>query len=277
MDENQKNSIIDFDKESKGLVSYATSKGNLPKWHINDYWYKTDAFGYENLSECLISDLLKYSNIYNYVEYKMIKGIYNNELKSFSVSKSFLNANENLLTFYRLYFLEIGKELSKEIYNYNNVKDRISFVADFISKTYNINEAGTIITCILELDMFFLNEDRHFNNFALIRNTKNDTFTFAPVFDNGLSLLSDVNEYNIFTDIYNNMSKVKSKPFCNSFEEQCECAESLYGNVLKFTFTKKDVINETEKYKDFYTNEIIDRVKKIIFEQMRKYQYLFKE
>ncbi len=277
MDENQKNSIIDFDKESKGLVSYATSKGNLPKWHINDYWYKTDAFGYENLSECLISDLLKYSNIYNYVEYKMIKGIYNNELKSFSVSKSFLNANENLLTFYRLYFLETGKELSKEIYNYNNVKDRISFVADFISKTYNINEAGIIITCILELDMFFLNEDRHFNNFALIRNTKNDTFTFAPVFDNGLSLLSDVNEYNIFTDIYNNMSKVKSKPFCNSFEEQCECAESLYGNVLKFTFTKKDVINETEKYKDFYTNEIIDRVKTIIFEQMHKYQYLFKE
>ena len=49
MDENKKNSIINFDKETKSLVSYATSKGNLPKWHIDDFWYKTDAFGYENL------------------------------------------------------------------------------------------------------------------------------------------------------------------------------------------------------------------------------------
>ena len=263
MDENQKNSIINFDKETKSLVSYATSKGNLPKWHIDDFWYKTDAFGYENLSECLISDLLKYSNIYNYVEYKMIKGIYNSEVKSFSKSKNFLNENENLLTFYRLYFLETGNELSKEIYNYKDVKERISFVVDFISNTYHLNQAAKTITSILELDMFFLNEDRHFNNF--------------PLFDNGLSLLSDTNEYNISVDVYKNMDKVKSKPFSNSFEEQCECAESLYGSVLKFTFTKNDVLKEIDKYRSFYSNELIERVITIIFEQMRKYQYLFED
>lgn len=277
MDENQKNSIINFDKETKSLVSYATSKGNLPKWHIDDCWYKTDAFGYENLSECLISDLLKYSNIYNYVEYKMIKGIYNSELKSFSKSKNFLDENENLLTFYRLYFLETGNELSKEIYNYNEVKDRISFVVDFIANTYHLNQVGKIIASILELDMFFLNEDRHFNNFALIRDIKEDTFSFAPLFDNGLSLLSDTNEYNMSVDVYKNMDKVNSKPFSNSFEEQCECAESLYGSVLKFTFTKNDVLREIEKYRAFYSNEIIERVITIIFEQMRKYHYLFED
>ncbi len=275
MDENKKNSMINFDNETKSLVSYATSKGNLPKWHIGNYWYKTDAFGYENLSECLISDLLKYSNIYNHVEYKVIKGIYNLEEKNFSVSKNFLNENESILTFYRLYFLETGTELSKEVYKYSEIKDRIKFVVDFISRTYDLNVSSKIITSILELDMFFLNEDRHFNNFALIRNIKDDSFTFAPIFDNGLSLLSDVNEYNMTTDVYKNMDKVRSKPFCNSFEEQCECAESLYGNILKFTFTKNDVLSEIEKYRAYYSNEIIERVITIIFEQMRKYQYLF--
>ena len=275
MDANQKNSIINFDKETKSLVSYATSKGNLPKWHIGDYWYKTDAFGYENLSECLISDLLKYSNIYNYVEYNMIKGVYNSEVKNFSVSKNFLKENENLLPLYRLYFLETGNELTKEIYNYSEVKDRIEFVVDFISKTYKLNTAGRTITSILELDMFFLNEDRHFNNLALIRNIQNDTFLFAPLFDNGLSLISDVNEYDIKADVYKNMDKVKSKPFSNSFEEQCECAESLYGNILKLSFTKNDVLSEIKKYRAFYSNEIIERVITIIFEQMRKYKYLF--
>lgn len=275
MDENQKNNIINFDNEAKHLVSYATSKGNLPKWHINDYWYKTDAFGYENLSECLISDLLKYSNIYNYVEYKMLKGIYNTEARNFSASKNFLEENENLLTFYRLYFLETGNELSKDIYNYNEIKERIKFVVDFISKTYSLGDAGKIITTILELDMFFLNEDRHFNNFALIRDTQNNTFSFAPIFDNGLSLLSDVNEYSVTEDVYKNMDKVKSKPFGNSFEEQCESAESLYGDTLRFKFTKNDVLCEIDKYREYYSNEIIERVITIIFEQMRKYKYLF--
>ena len=275
MDANQKNSMINFDEESKKLISYATSKGNLPKWHIGDYWYKTDAFGYENLSECLISDLLKYSNIFNYVEYNMVKGIYNSKINNFSVSKDFLNKNDNLLTFYRLYFLETGKELTKDIYNYSGVKDRIKLVVDFISTKYDLNAAGKIITSILELDMFFLNEDRHFNNFALIRNTQNDTFSFAPLFDNGLSLLSDLNEYDIKADVYKSIDKVRSKPFSNSFEEQCECAEVLYGTILNFSFTKNDVLNEIEKYRAFYSGEIIERVTTVIFEQMRKYQYLF--
>lgn len=275
MGENKKNSIINFDEEIKNLVSYATSKGNLPKWRIDNIWYKTDAFGYESLAECLISDLLKYSNIYSYVKYGITKGIYNGEIKNFSISNSFMNERDTLLTFYRLYFLETGNELTKDIYNIREVNDRIKFVVDFVSKNYKIDIAGKIITSVLELDMLFLNEDRHFNNFALIRKTKSKKFVFAPVFDNGLSLLSDINEYKMDGDIYKNIDKVKGKPFSNSLEEQCEKAESLYGTVLKFKFTKNDVLNEIYKYKSFYNDAIIERVISILFEQMRKYYYLF--
>lgn len=67
MDESKKTEIINFDEMKNSMLSFSTSKGNLPKWHIEDYWYKVDAFGYENLAECVISDLLKYSNVDNYV------------------------------------------------------------------------------------------------------------------------------------------------------------------------------------------------------------------
>lgn len=275
MAENEKNRIINFDNETKNLVSYATSKGNLPKWHIDNYWYKTDACGYESLAECIISDLLKYSNIYSYVKYDIINGIYSGDRKVFSVSDSFINDEDALLTFYRLYFLETGKELTKDVLNIKDVKERIKYVSGFVSNNYGLDKVGEIITSILELDMFFLNEDRHFNNFALIRRGKSKKFEFAPVFDNGLSLLSDMTEYKMDIDIYKNIDKVKGKPFSMSLEEQCENAESLYGTVLKFKFTKNDVLNEIDKYKTFYDEAIIERVTSIIFEQMRKYNYLF--
>ena len=276
MDKNEKNPIIDFDKEMANLVSYATSKGNLPKWHINNYWYKTDAFGYESLSECLISDLLKYSNIYEYVEYEILKCIYNGEKKNFSKSENFLRENDNLITFYRLYFIETGKELSKEIYNYSDIGDRIRFVVEEIEQCSKCKKIGQILTSILEMDMLFLNEDRHFNNFALIRDTNNKRFRMAPVFDNGLCFLSDLNEYKMENDIYKNIDKVKGKPFSTSLEEQCEAAEALYGTILKFNFTKRDVDSELEKYKDYYSEEVIERVRRVVFEQMRRYPYLFK-
>ena len=276
MDKNEKNPIIDFDKEMADLVSYATSKGNLPKWHINNYWYKTDAFGYESLSECLISDLLKYSNIYEYVEYEILKCIYNGEKKNFSKSENFLRENDNLITFYRLYFIETGKELSKEIYNYSDIGDRIRFVVEEIEQCSKCKKIGQILTSILEMDMLFLNEDRHFNNFALIRDINTKRFRMAPVFDNGLCLLSDLNEYKMENDIYKNIDKVKGKPFSTSLEEQCEAAEALYGTILKFNFTKHNVDSELEKYKDYYSEEVIERVRRVVFEQMRRYPYLFK-
>lgn len=276
MDKNKKNIILNFDEESKNLISYATSKGNLPKWHIKNNWYKTDALGYENFSECLISDLLKYSNIYEYVKYSMTQGIYNSELKNFSVSKNFLHGYEMLMTFYRIYFLTEGKEISKAIIAYENVEDRIKLVVEHIEKYSGIKNIGKIITSILELDMFFLNEDRHFNNIALIRNSNTKSFRVAPVFDNGLSLLSDLNEYKIENDIYKNIDSVKAKPFSNSLEEQCETAEKLYGTVLNFKFDKKDVDRELKKYEEYYDLNIIERVRTIMFEQMRKYQYLFR-
>ena len=153
------------------------------------------------------------------------------------------------------------------------IKERIRFVVDNIERVTGIKKLGILLTQVLELDMFFLNEDRHFNNLALIRNIESKIFRFAPIFDNGLCLLSDANEYKITEDVYKCMDRVKAKPFSIDLEEQAESSEALYGQQLYFNFDKSDVTREIEKYNDFYDISIIERVKTIIFNQMNKYEY----
>ena len=274
MDENKKTEMINFDKEKDLMLTFATSKGNLPKWHIGDYWYKVDSFGYENLAECVISDLLEYSNVDNYVHYDLIKGILDNEVKNFSMSKSFIKGDETLITFYKLYFLNTNKEITKDIVKYNDISERIKYVIDFIHNMPGGVDISKELTKTLEIDMFFLNEDRHFNNLALIR--KSDKyFSYAPIFDNGLSLLSDTKEFNINKDIYECIEKIKVKPFSTLLKEQCMAAESLYGQQLHFNFSNNDIQLVLEKYKDYYDDTIIKRVETILYEQRRKYSYLF--
>ena len=50
---------------TKEKIAETSSKGNQEKWYDKemDKWYKLDQFGYEALSETLISKLLERSNI----------------------------------------------------------------------------------------------------------------------------------------------------------------------------------------------------------------------
>ena len=267
--------MINFDKKQKEKIAFATSKGNLPKWKIRNNWYKVDYFGYENLSECIISDLLKYSNAKNFISYKIEKGIYKNKNTNISISKNFLKLNENFITCDRLYLINKETELSKDLLKYNSIKSKIKHTVDTFKNITKIENIGKYLTMILEIDMFFLNEDRHFNNIGFIYNANKNSFSFSPIFDNGLSLLSDINEYDINEDVYKLIKKVKGKPFDNSLETQCEAAEALYKPQIKFDFDNTDLQNELAKYKEYYDTKILDRVEKIILEQRRKYLYLF--
>lgn len=99
----------------------------------------------------------------------------------------------------------------------------------------------------------------------------------CPIYDNGASLLSDIKmDYPLNTDIYDEIKNVKPKTFSDSFDEQLELSETLYGNNLYFNFTDKDIDNILIKA-DIYSDDIKKRVKDIIIEQKRKYSYLFKK
>ena len=83
-------------------------------------------------------------------------------------------------------------------------------------------------------------------------------------------------DYPLGEDVCKLMESVKAKTFCDSFDDQLEVAERLYGTNIRFSFTKKDVTEILDRVPDSnYSKEIKERVKTICFEKMREMKYLF--
>lgn len=81
-------------------------------------------------------------------------------------------------------------------------------------------------------------------------------------------------DYPINGDIYAMLDKVKSKTFCQDFDEQLDVVERLYGQHLHFTFDRKVIADLLDK-EAYYPEEIKNRMEKILLNQKRKYEYLF--
>ena len=254
-----------------------TSKGDQPKWERGGRWYKADHMGYEALSEVVISALLRWSNVPDFVSYQPIWIHYQERKLRGCVSKNFRGKQEMLVPLERLHrAYEGGRGLAATLACFPDAAERIRYTVDFIERTTGLAEAGAYLTMLLELDAFFLNEDRHTNNLAVIRNEKTMEFRYCPVFDNGLALLSDLNDYSLDQDIYDCIGRVHAKPFSGFFEEQVDAAEELYGMQLHFSFSKKEISRELEFAGELYDEKIRRRAEQVLVEQMRKYRIFFR-
>lgn len=269
--------IIAVDDQVKIETLNHSSKGDQPKWHINNQYYKADHMGYESLSECLVSELLKKSTITDFVEYTPVIIKYNNKELIGCESKNFLKTGEELFTFERLHRAYTGQELYKTVWQMNDVKERIVYTINFIEQVTNIKNVGEYLTAIAEIDMIFLNEDRHFNNLSVIRNEKNE-FRLSPIFDNGLSFLSDTRTYYpLGTDIYQAIPQVSAKPFSSDFDTQTDILEEIYGTQLTIHIDRNQIRKLIDDLNEYYPAEILCRVTDIVFEQMRRYGTYFSE
>lgn len=127
---------------------------------------------------------------------------------------------------------------------------------------------------LLTIDAFFLNEDRHTHNIAVLRD-EYGKYHYCPAFDHGASLLADTTvDYppDVSLDIL--YGKPKAKTFCLDFDEQLDTIEKLYGQHLKFNFSNADAERILEEEGE-YPSEEKERVKELLRLQRRKYQYLF--
>ena len=267
---------IDLDAVIREPDQGHTSKGDQPKWQWKGKWYKADYMGYEALSEVLISRLLKRSNVSGFAEYGPVRIRYQGRELPGCVSDNFRDKDEILVPLERLHRAYMGRGLAETLGKLKEAKERIRYTADFMERTTGLTGAGEYLTLLLELDAFFLNEDRHTNNLAVIRNEKTMEFRYCPVFDNGLALLSDLNEYSLDQDIYDCIGRVHAKPFSRYFEEQVDAAEELYGMQLHFFFSKKEISRELEFAGELYDEKICRRAEQVLFEQMRKYRIFFR-
>lgn len=266
---------INLDAIEQEPILGHTSKGDQPKWQLDGKWYKADHMGYEALAEVVVSQLLKQSNVPDFVEYRPVLIQYQGKEIPGCVSKNFRRKDEMLVSFERLHRTYKGRGLAAALGGINEPQGRIRYTIDFIEQTTGLTGVGKYLTLLLELDSFFLNEVRHTNNLAVIRNEKTKEFRLCPIFDNGLALLSDLNDYPLDKDVYDCIRCVRAKPFDLDFNVQVEAAEELYGMQLNLSFSRKEVSKELKFVTELYGEKIYCRVEQVLFEQMRKYQVYF--
>lgn len=270
-----------------------SSKGNQMKWRQDGFWYKVDQFGYESLAEVVTSHLLMKSNITYTTLYHPVIIIYQGKEYRGCYSENFRKSEELLVPLERLFKNYTTLGLAKQIAHISDVKERIRYTEKFVCKVTGIEDFGEYLTKLLEMDAFFLNEDRHTNNISILYNKNEDRYCLCPFYDMGLSLFADTKvDFPLYENYFTCKEKIVAKPFSRDFDEQLDAANELYGCHLKFNFSANQITNVVNELKekyilteedvkngrvDGYTEQEFKRVEDTLRYQASKYRYMFQE
>lgn len=259
-------------------IENKSSKGNQLKWRDGDWWYKADYTGYEALAEYVISHLLIKSSLREdeFLLYDLEDIKYRSSVFHGVKSRNFLRDDWQLITLERLFKSVYGQSLNAMIYKTENHANRLKLIVDETERLTGLKNFGEYMSKMLTIDSLFLNEDRHTHNIAILVNGGKE-YMLCPIFDQGAALLADTTiDYPLNGNVYDMIDSVKPKTFCDDFLEQLEIAEKLYGQNIKFSFSKKDVDNILESVpRESYSKDILDRVRTVCYERMRQLTYLF--
>jgi len=265
-----------------------SSKGNQLKWETDGLWYKADGLGYEGLSEVVVSHFLEHARFapsFDFVRYEPVLIMWQNRKYDGCVSRNFRKEGWQIITVEKLYRRMTGLSIAGEMAKYSETEDRILLLVRFVRNTAGLEEFGKYLTGMLELDAFFLNEDRHTNNIAVLYNPKEEVFDYCPYFDFGAGLYSDIlGDYPLSKDAEACEKIITAKPFSNSFDKQTDTAEELFGNTVHFTADRKALLEVWGKIRKEYVggsvrpeaDKIAQRVEDVLRMQIRKYGYFLK-
>lgn len=254
----------------------STSKGNQAKWYKDRFYIKADELGYEGLAEVIVSTLCKCIQGLNFVDYHLCNIV--DESSGYDYlgcySKDFKSKNSQFTTFYRILKLMYGDDLDDVRWIFG--KDLYDLVVNNISKYVHTDITGYVNSCIA-LDALILGEDRHFNNFGVL--TSNNGVVPAPIFDNGLSLLSDIKNYPLTMSYEILIDSVKSRPFSLDFDEQISYMRNFKPFSIDITRLNvlledlyKTIVNETVNGVLCYTDTMYNRAVTVLFNQLQKYK-----
>lgn len=268
--------MIDMKMDDERIFRGQSSKGNQLKFEKNGIWYKADYTGYEGLAEYVVSALLRFSNLpaEDYILYETERIRYQQQEYLGCKSKNFLPDNWQIITLERIFQSYYGESLYRSIYLIQGVKERAEFLVSRVKEMTGLQEFGKYLCKVLTIDALFLNEDRHMHNIAVLLDPYGE-YHYCPIFDNGAALLADTTvDYPMQSDIIALMRRIKAKTLCDDFAEQLDAVEELYGQPLKFSYDRRIIAKVLDEEKE-YGQEEKERVREILLQQMRTYQYLF--
>ncbi len=267
--------MVHFLPEDRYEENRASSKGNQLKFRRDGIWYKADYTGYEGLAEYTISKLLQRSTLLpeEYVDYDLEEIEYNGNVYRACKSRDF-SEGWSMITLERLFLLRRGRGLNRMIDSTTDHEDRLRLLVEQVTDMTGLAGFGEYMSKILTIDALFLNEDRHTHNLAVLVNDRQE-YRLVPFFDQGAGLLADTMvDYPLGRDIFELIPRVKAKTFSDSFDEQLDIAEKLYGERIHFHFGYNEVA-EIVNAATSYSEEIRNRVIGVIMEMRRRYSYLF--
>ena len=261
-----------FGQNIKGKINVISPDNTSDGW-LKKRWKITNSkrmlikagskpFQQEPFNEVVASRLMKRLNI-PHVEYNLLW--IDNE--PYSVCENFVTPETELIPAYRMMLLQ------KKTNNINSYQHFVNVCKD------NKIEIVPFIDRMLTIDYIIANQDRHFNNFGVIR--RPDTLEFigtAPMFDSGTALY--------YNEIKPQTGKYQTKPFNKNPEKQLNLVTSLEwlktSKIKDFPEEIKDVFKPmieaelaTEKRVDliaFATQKAIKKVEEK--QQMATKEYL---
>lgn len=230
-----------------------SSKGNQMKWFQDGYWYKADQFGYESLAEVVTSRLIQESSVRNVVLYEPVIVRYKGKDYRGCRSKNFRGKDEVLVPLERLFRSHTTIGLVKQLARMSSVKERIKYTQEIVCNITRLDDFGKYLATMLEMDAFFLNEDRHTNNISILYNKENDKYRICPFYDMGLSLFADTKvDFPLEKDYFLCKENTVAKPFSRDFDEQMDVANELYGSYLKFAFPQSQIAKVVDGLREEY-------------------------
>ena len=178
-------------RESSGIAgsylkSYSYSNGKKVYYKLSYFDDINGVFGYEAINEIIACRIMEQLNI-NHLDYHLAKAevmINGKEYETYlNYSYDFKKPGESKITFEKYY--EMNKEYKEDVKSFVN---RMNFT----NEIYQMHI----------IDFLINNRDRHGANIEILYDSKTKKYRLAPLFDQGLSLLSpnyldkDINEFN---------------------------------------------------------------------------------
>lgn len=228
--------------------------GSQSKWFVDNHYYKMDDIGYEGLSETLASEILKKSNIDNFVEYRPILINYKNKDSLGCYSYNFIDKNKVLLPITHLFKKENEFRVLEQ--PYMNHKHKIVSFVNTVKNITNLQNFDKYLTAIFEFDSLIKNTDRHLSNIAVLYDKKTKEYDYCPIFDNGRSFGTAIEHASNLKEFM----ELSASPFTKTFEEQTKICEDITGQQFVTTFSMSDLAKTLEFCSKFYDNITLSKV-----------------
>ena len=203
----------------------------------------------EPISEVISSEIINKFNI-DCAKNKLSKIVLPNmnEEVLVSISEDFVKDNEEMMSIRSI----LGNTSRDNLYK--KVVDLIPNLKKDIDR-------------MIVMDFLINNIDRHLRNFSII-NEKEKEVKFAPLYDHGLSLYADIQDYELEQDDKETWEMIdECKPFAESHYKQLE----LIGEVDLPKVPLNEILEVVDKYNGYLSEYRVECIKYLL---ETRYKYL---